>query len=185
MKCFVCSSIAFDFREVQQGFIRCKQSLGDETVRMMARRESEGTADHPEYQAAVTILLYRHMCRMETWPEPVQRALGNIGMGPLSQMFGPHLFNCTGTLRTYDRMGDLHRVTTPVLIVDSEHDYVLPELCAVSCQYLPEFRVRILPRLQPHAVLGEPGRLPRRRRRLPRQASIRGHLLVSSTLGPP
>ena len=145
VKCFVCSSIAFDFREVQQGFIRCKQSLGDETVRMMARRESEGTADHPEYQAAVTILLYRHMCRMETWPEPVRRALGNIGMGPLRRMFGPHLFNCTGTLRTYDRMGDLQRVTTPVLIVASEHDYVLPELCAVSCQYLPNAEYAFFP----------------------------------------
>ena len=41
VKCFVSSSIAYDFREVQQGFVRCKQNLGDETVLMMARRESE------------------------------------------------------------------------------------------------------------------------------------------------
>lgn len=83
--CFVCSSIAFDSREVQAGFLRCKQNLGD------------------------------------------------IGYGPLRRMFGPRPFNCTGTLRRYDRMGDLHRVTAPVLIVASEHDYVLPELCAISC----------------------------------------------------
>ena len=66
VKCFVSSSIAYDFRAVQQGFVRCKQNLGAETVRMMARRESEGSTDHPEYAAAQTILLYRHMCRMET-----------------------------------------------------------------------------------------------------------------------
>ena len=113
VKCFVSSSIAYDFREVQQGFVRCKQNLGDETVLMMARRESEGTTEHPEYQAAQKILLYRHMCRMETWPEPVQQSLDNVGFGPLQRMFGPHLFNCTGTLRWYDRVGDLHRVTTP------------------------------------------------------------------------
>ena len=137
VKCLVSSSIAYDFRAVQQGFVRCKQNLGAETVRMMARCESEGSTDHPEYAAAQTILLYRHMCRMETWPEPVRHSLENVGMGPLRRMFGPHLFNCTGTFRTYDRMGDLHRVTAPTLIVASEHDYILPELCAVSCQYLP------------------------------------------------
>ena len=143
--CFVCSSIAFDFPPIQAGFVRCKQNLGDETVRMMARRESEGTTDHPEYVAAQTILLHRHMCRMETWPEPVQRSLDNVGLGPLQRMFGPHLFNCTGTLRTFDRMADLERVTTPVLIVASEHDYVLPELCAVSCQYLPDSEYAFFP----------------------------------------
>ena len=143
--CFVCSSIAFDFPKVQQGFVRCKQNLGDETVRMMAHRESEGTKDHPEYQAAVTTLLYRHMCRMESWPEPVLHSLSNLGFGPLRRMFGPHLFNCTGTLRSYDRMADLHRVATPVLIVASEHDYVLPELCAVSCQYLPDSEYAFFP----------------------------------------
>ncbi len=143
--CFVASSIAFDFPKVQQGFNRCKQNLGEETVRMMARRESEGTTDHPEYKAAQTILLYRHMCRMDVWPAPVQQSLGDIGMGPLTRMFGPHLFNCTGTLRDYDRMGDLCRVTTPVLIVASEHDYILPELCAVSCQYLPDAAYAFLP----------------------------------------
>ena len=82
VKCFVSSSIAYDFREVQQGFVRCKQNLGDETVLMMARRESEGTTEHPEYQAAQKILLYRHMCRMETWPEPVQQSLDNVGHRP-------------------------------------------------------------------------------------------------------
>ena len=143
--CFVCSSIAFDFPKVQQGFNRCKQSLGEETVRMMARRESEGTKDHPEYQAALTILLYRHMCRMETWPEPVLHSLSTLGLGPLRRMFGHHLFNCTGTLRNYDRLADLHRVAAPVLIVASEHDYVLPELCAVSCQYLPNAEYAFFP----------------------------------------
>ena len=145
VKCFVSSSIAYDFREVQAGFLRCKQNLGDETVRMMARRESESTTEHPEYQAAVTMMLYRHMCRMETWPEPVQKSLTDIGYGPLRRMFGPHLFNCTGTLRWYDRVGDLHRVTAPVLVVASEHDYVLPELCAVSCQYLPDSEYAFFP----------------------------------------
>ena len=39
--------------------------LGDETITMMTRREAEGTMDHPEYQAAMTLLEYRHVWRSE------------------------------------------------------------------------------------------------------------------------
>ena len=42
VKCFVSSSIAYDFREVQSGFLRCKQNLGDETVRMMGAPRIRG-----------------------------------------------------------------------------------------------------------------------------------------------
>ena len=137
VKCYVAGNIGFNMPLLQQGFVRVKRNLGEETVRMIALRESEGTTDHPEYQAAMTILLYRHMCRMEAWPEPVKRTLDDIGHGPWDQMFGPQLFNCTGVLRNYDRMGDLHRVKTPTLITASEHDYILPEYVSVSREYMP------------------------------------------------
>ena len=35
---------------------------------MMARHEAEGTTAHVEYQAAVTILERRHLCRLAEWP---------------------------------------------------------------------------------------------------------------------
>ena len=44
---------------------RLRAALGPETVAMMQRHEAEGTLDHPEYQAAITILNYRHVCRLD------------------------------------------------------------------------------------------------------------------------
>ena len=40
-------------------------ALGSETVAMMQRHEAMGTLDHPQYQAAITLLNYRHVCRLE------------------------------------------------------------------------------------------------------------------------
>ena len=52
VRAFIAVTIAFDQPKLQQGYIRKKQELGAEMVRMIALREAEGSADHPEYQAA-------------------------------------------------------------------------------------------------------------------------------------
>lgn len=135
--CFVAGNIGFDMALLQQGFVRVKRGLGEETQRMMALRESEGTTEHPEYQAAATLLLYRHMCRTEVWPQPVIDSMNNIGHGPWDTMFGPQMFNCTGSLRNYNRIEDLPDVHTPTLITASEHDYLLPEIVVISRDYMP------------------------------------------------
>jgi len=137
---FVAVTIAFDQPLLQQGYIRKKQDLGAETVRMIALREAENSTDHPEYQAAMTLLKYRTMCRMETWPEPVLKSMRTVGPGPSRTMFGPFLFNCTGNLRNHNRNGDLHRLPMPVLMLTSEHDYILPEFVFASASLIPNAR---------------------------------------------
>ena len=62
---------------------RLRRALGSETIAMMQRHEAEGTITHPEYLAAITILNYRHVCRLEEWPAPVKRSLDNWNMGAL------------------------------------------------------------------------------------------------------
>jgi proline iminopeptidase len=136
---FVMGNISASLVRVARGFDRCKAALGADTVRMMALREAEGTTDHPEYQAARTILMYRHMCRLDEWPEPVRRSMApeGLGHGPFEAMFGPHFFNCSGSLRDWDRMADLDRVTAPTLVLASEWDYVLPEHVRLTHEHLP------------------------------------------------
>jgi proline iminopeptidase len=140
---FVLGNIAASMPPLLRGFDRCKMALGPETVRMMALREAEGTTAHPEYEAARTILMYRHMCRLDQWPEPVMRAMApeGIGQGPFEAMFGPHFFNCSGSLRDWDRMADLPGMTVPTLVVTSEWDYVLPEYARLTWEHLPDAEI--------------------------------------------
>ncbi|MBM3517374.1 MAG: alpha/beta fold hydrolase [Alphaproteobacteria bacterium] len=136
---FVCGNIGPSMPLIQDGFRRCKANLGHDTVRMMALRESEGTTSHPEYLAAQTLLMYRHMCRLDEWPAPVKASFepSALGMGPLKAMFGWHLFNFTGNLRDWDRTNDLTKITVPMMVTASEFDYVLPEYCEVIRQIVP------------------------------------------------
>jgi proline iminopeptidase len=137
---FVFGNSAASVPGLIRGFDRCKLALGSDTARMMALREAEGTTDHPEYAAARTLLMYRHMCRMEQWPEPVLRALAPeaIGVAAFSAMFGPHFFNCSGSLRDWDRLADLSRIAVPTLVTTSEWDYLLPEYARLVHEHLPQ-----------------------------------------------
>ncbi|NKK75209.1 proline iminopeptidase-family hydrolase [Rhizobium leguminosarum bv. viciae] len=78
---------------------RLRAALGSETVAMMQKHEAEGALDHLEYMAAVTLLNYRHVCRLPEWPAPVQRSLDDWNMGPYVAMQGPYEFLC-------DALGD-------------------------------------------------------------------------------
>ncbi len=140
---FIAADTAFDLPRMQRGFERKKLALGEETYRMMALREAEGTTEHPEYQAAVTLLMHRHMCRLEKWPEAVTCSLENIAKPVFSQIFGPYFFNCTGNIRDFNRLEDLHQLKTPTLIIHGEHDYIIPELACIARDNLPNAELTI------------------------------------------
>ena len=139
VQAFVIGNIAASMPRLIQGFDRVKAALGPDTVRMMAQREAEGSVQHPEYQAARTLLMYRHMCRTETWPAPLVESMSpeGIGTGPFNAMFGPHFFNCSGNLRDWDRMADLARITVPTFVTTSDWDYILPEYVRLMHEHLP------------------------------------------------
>ncbi|AYG61753.1 proline iminopeptidase-family hydrolase [Rhizobium jaguaris] len=109
---------------------RLRAALGPETVAMMQKHEAQGTYTHPEYLAAVTILNYRHVCRLPEWPAPVRRSLDDWNMGPYETMQGPNEFLYIGNLKDWNRIPDLPRLTMPVLITTGEHDELTPA-CAL------------------------------------------------------
>ncbi len=122
---------------------RLRAALGPETVAMMQKHEAQGTYNHPEYQAAVTILNYRHVCRLPEWPAPVRRSLDDWNMGPYETMQGPNEFLYIGNLKDWNRIPDLPGVTTPVLITTGEHDELTPA-CALRMKLaLPNAELKV------------------------------------------
>lgn len=49
-------------------------TLGSKTAAMMGLREAKGSTDHPEYEAAQTIVFYKHMCNTYPIPEPLRQS---------------------------------------------------------------------------------------------------------------
>ena len=124
---------------------RLRDALGSETVTMMQRHEAEGTLDHPEYQAAITILNHRHVCRLDVWPDSLKRSIQDWNMGPYVTMQGPNEFTYTGNMRDWNRIPDLHRLALPCLVLAGAHDELTPA-CAMRMHLaLPDSRIRIFP----------------------------------------
>jgi proline iminopeptidase len=136
---------------------RLRASLGPETVSMMQKHEAQGTYSHPEYMAAVTILNYRHVCRLADWPAPVRRSLDDWNMGPYGTMQGPNEFLYIGNLKDWNRVSDLPRIKVPVLITHGEHDELTPA-CGLRMKLaLPRAELHIVPNASHMPFYENPG----------------------------
>ncbi|KQQ85903.1 proline iminopeptidase-family hydrolase [Aureimonas sp. Leaf324] len=145
LRTLVLENTAADIPHLVGELGRLREALGSETVAMMQRHEAEGTLDHPEYQAAITVLNYRHVCRLAEWPAPVRRSLGDWNMGPYETIQGPNEFTYTGNLKDWNRIPDMHRITVPTLITVGQHDELTPA-CAMRMKLaLPDAELRVFP----------------------------------------
>ena len=122
---------------------RLRSALGAETVQMMKRHEAAGTTEHPEYQAAITLLNYRHVCRLQQWPEPLTRSLAQWNMGPYKTIQGPNEFTYTGNIRDWSLVPKLPGLRVPCLVLCGEHDE-LPVACSARIHdALPDSRLKV------------------------------------------
>jgi proline iminopeptidase len=144
VKSLILESTVADIPHLTTELERLRAALGSETVTMMRRHEAEGSFEHPEYAAAITVLNYRHVCRLPEWPAPVLRSLDDWNMGPYGAIQGPNEFLYIGNLKDWNRIPDLHRITAPVLIVCGEHDELTPA-CSMRMQHaLPQSELHVI-----------------------------------------
>jgi proline iminopeptidase len=143
LKSLVLADTVADMPHLISELDRLRSALGSETVAMMQKHEAQGTLEHPEYQAAVTILNYRHVCRLADWPAPVRRSLDDWNMGPYGTMQGPNEFLYTGNLKNWNRIPDLADMHVPTLIIVGEHDELTPS-CALRMKLaLPDAELKV------------------------------------------
>ena len=124
---------------------RHRAALGPETVAMMQSREADGTIDHPEYQAAITLLNYRHVCRLSEWPASLHRSVDDWNMDVYGTMQGPNEFLYVGNLKDWKRIDLMHRISAPALITVGKFDELTPA-CAMKMHLaLPDSRLAVFP----------------------------------------
>lgn len=144
LKSLILADTVADMPHLVSELEKLRAALGPETVAMMQKHEAAGTFDHPEYQAAITILNYRHVCRLPEWPAPVQRSLSDWNMGPYVTMQGPNEFLYTGNLKDWNRIPDLPRIAVPTLIVVGERDELTPACAMRMKNALPDVRINVV-----------------------------------------
>ena len=125
---------------------RMRNALGSETVAMMLHHESLEQFEHPEYLAAITILNYRHVCRLKSeWPDSLMASLNDWNMGPYGTMQGPNEFLYIGNLKDWNRIPYMHRLKMPTLIITGTHDEIGPACALRMHNVLPDSEVVVCP----------------------------------------
>ena len=145
IKSLVLSNTCGDMPHLIGELERHRGALGPETVAMMQRHEAEGTFEHEEYKAAITLLNYRHVLRLADWPESVHASLDDWNMDVYGTMQGPNEFLYTGNLKTWNRIDDMARVTVPSLVLVGQHDELTPACALRMHNALPNSEIKVFP----------------------------------------
>lgn len=103
--------------------------------------ESEGNFDTPAYQDAMTAYYQRHLCRLDPWPDCLQRTFEGMGMQVYLTLWGPSEFTCTGHLLQSDLIPRLPEISVPTLFTCGRHDEARPETVARFRELVPGARL--------------------------------------------
>lgn len=143
VKSYIAADGACDIPHLIGELQRLRLALGPETVAMMIGREAEGSLDHPEYQAAITLLNYRHVCRLSQWPASLTEALADWNMGPYQTMQGPNEFTYTGNMKAWNRIPAMHTITVPALVLCGRYDELTPACSYLMHAAMPNSHIRV------------------------------------------
>jgi proline iminopeptidase len=144
LKSFVLSDTCGDMPHLVSELERLRAALGPETVAMMQRHEANGSYQHPEYQAAITLLNYRHVHRLDVLPKPLKASLDGWNMAPYATMQGPNEFLYTGNLKGWNRIAEMRRIAVPCLVIVGEFDELTPACALRMHQALPHSEIEVM-----------------------------------------
>jgi L-proline amide hydrolase len=109
---------------------RLRTALPLDVQAVLSAHERAGTTESPEYVRAVDAFNRLYVCRLDPWPEPLQRAFALIGEDPTvyGTMIGPSEFHVTGSLKDWDITERLGEISTPTLLISGLHDEATPRI---------------------------------------------------------
>jgi proline-specific peptidase len=110
----------------------------------LTRHEQAGTVHDPEYEEACLVFYRRHVCRVDPWPDYVNRAFAAIGE-VYNTMNGPSEFHVVGTIKDWDITSHLGEIHVPTLVVSGEHDEATPAINRTVSEGIPGARSVIVP----------------------------------------
>jgi proline iminopeptidase len=92
------------------------------------RLEAKGDFSNPRYMELLMPHFYKkHACRLEEWPDPVNRAFKHANAAIYTLMQGPSEFGIGGRLKNWDIKDRLKEIKVPTLMVGAKHDTMDPK----------------------------------------------------------
>lgn len=107
---------------------RLRNDLPPEIQATLLEHEAAGTTHSKEYEEAMMVFYRRHVCRIDPYPDCVNRSFDAIAAHPevYNTMNGPSEFYVIGTLKDWDIIGRLGEIRVPTLVTSGRHDEATP-----------------------------------------------------------
>jgi proline iminopeptidase len=132
---------------------RLRAALPDEVRTTLERHEAAGTTDNDAYHAADLAWIKRHVCRLDPFPDYVDRAFELFNGDLYGYMWGPSEGHLTGVLSDYDAEPRLGSIQCPTLYTCGEYDEATPASTRAFAQATPGARIEVIANAShmPHA----------------------------------
>ncbi|MFQ6043186.1 MAG: proline iminopeptidase-family hydrolase [Candidatus Poribacteria bacterium] len=118
---------------------RLRAQLPSEVQRILLEHEAAGTTDSSEYQEAMLIFYRRHVCRLDAWPDCLNRTFEKLMQNPevYSTMNGPSEFHVTGVIKDWDIVHRLGEICVPTLVISGRYDEATPAIAETVHRGIP------------------------------------------------
>ena len=121
-----------------------RAKLPPATIAILEKYEAKGEYEAPEYQQVMYKDIYgQYLCRLDPWPDPVQRAFKHLNPKVYNTMQGPNEFVVNGTFKDWDRWADLPKITVPTLLIVGRYDTMSVADIQKMGKAIPRSRVAI------------------------------------------
>ena len=103
---------------------RLRADLPPDVQATLLEQEAAGTTDGPAYQEAMLVFYRRHVCRLDPWPECLNRTFEKLAQDPevYFTMNGPSEFHVIGVIKDWDIVDRLADIQVPTLVISGRYD---------------------------------------------------------------
>lgn len=141
VRALVVSNMAASIESYLAHLDTLRRQLPVEQQRALEALEKAGDFESKAYQELMWGVLYRrHICRLDEWPEPVNRAVRCISEPIYHTMQGTDEFHVTGNMLGWDRWKDLAKIQAPTLVIGARYDTMSTEDIVRMGRLLPNGR---------------------------------------------
>jgi len=118
---------------------RLRAELPTQVQETLLTHEEAGTTDDPAYEEAMMVFYRRHVCRLDPWPDCLNRAFEKTVQNPevYNTMVGPSEFHVTGTLKDWDIVNRLGEIHVPTLVMGGRYDEATPAITETVHRGIP------------------------------------------------
>lgn len=144
LKALVISSMTASIASYMAYAAKLRAALPPETIAVLDKYEAKGDYENPEYQKVMLEQVYtRHICRLDPWPDPVERAFKHVNPKVYNTMQGPNEFVVTGNFKDWDRWNELPKITVPTFLPVGRFDEMSVEDIRREGRLIPRSRVLV------------------------------------------